>query len=82
MNNNPLQMVAQLLQRGISPDQLIQMLGQKNPQLMNQVQQIKQQYPNKSYEDLTKTTIFTDTINTPQMKKYLQVFVTFLIILL
>ena len=54
MNNNPLQMMAQIMQRGVSPEQLITMIGNKNPQLMSQLQQIKQQYPNKSYEDLAK----------------------------
>lgn len=54
MNNNPLEMILQIMQRGVSPDQMIQMLGQKNPQLLNQVQQIKQQYPNKSYEQLAR----------------------------
>lgn len=54
MNNNPLQMMAQIMQRGVSPEQLIGMIGQRNPQLMNQVQQIKQQYPNKSYEELAR----------------------------
>lgn len=52
MNNNPFVVIGQILSNGMSPEQLVNTLVQKNPQLANQVQTIKNQSNGKSYEQI------------------------------
>lgn len=52
MNNNPFVLMSQIMQKGMSPEQLVNMMAQRNPQLMYQIQALKQQNPNKTYEQI------------------------------